>query len=116
MGRDDLAELKHKSDGSIQFRLLSVSLPHIQIDNVNINIEDVIEAIKENPNGGISETPVAKVILQVDKQSLKKDMSPPEILELGGWILKFLYALEGEFPNMPRQYAVHFQLTRSSQK
>lgn len=111
-----LTELKQTPDGAFQFRLLSISLPQIEIENVHVHIKDVIEAITENRNGGISELPIANVTFQVEKETLEKQVSPPDVLQLGGWTLKFLYAFDGELPPLPKQYAVYFLLSRIPKK
>ena len=115
MNKTNLAEIKQISEGVYQFRLLFKSLPSIQIEKAQISITDVIFAIIENPSGGISEMPEARVIFKVGQEKIEKSISPPENLVLAGWTLKFLYAFSGEFPDLSVQTAVHFQLTKPSQ-
>jgi hypothetical protein len=105
-----LAKAQVRDNGAIAFRLLSVSLQSVEIEFLKIAVTDVIFAFVTGEDGIPSEMPM--VTLQIEskdspKEKIVQQLSNQQKIQRERWELKLDYVLEGEFPDLPKQSAVH---------
>ena len=66
--RMELAEARTQDDGRFAFRLLSVTLPDLDLPGgAHVRMTDIIEALVRGPSGRMSERPVATVRVEIGR-------------------------------------------------
>lgn len=108
---DPLAQASARANDALAFRLLSVSLPGVTVDDLSLSLEDVVEAFVEDADGVPSDQPVATLVARRGAASARFELTSGATVDLpGGGRLRMEYALSGAQPGLPVQYAVHFTL------